>query len=412
MILLSSSLNSFIQLLGVLLIFLFVLVITYFTTKWIGGYQKVQMSGRSFQVVDTIRIANNKLVQVIKMGDVYLVIAVAKDNVTMLAKLTEEEMGLTEAEICNGKTPGQNGEKGQMTFQETLEKLKEHFPKKQDCIMSFVFAVAVLIIALTLSMGQTRVYAADTSSDMITGLSNTDSSDGLTDATSDINNGLSITYNNDTGAVSTPIKALLVLTIISLAPSILIMMTSYTRIIIVLHFLRTAIGTQTAPPNQILVGLALFLTFFIMWPTFQQINEDAIQPLDNGDITIEEAYKAAETPIRDFMYGQTQEKDLHLFMDIDGEDYPDQMTLELYYDVPMTTVIPAFIISELRYAFIMGFLIYIPFIVIDMVVASVLMSMGMMMLPPTTISLPFKILLFILADGWNLVIGSVVKTFY
>ena len=284
--------------------------------------------------------------------------------------------------------------------------------KKSYCIMSFVFAVAVLIIALTLSMGQTRVYASDTSSDMITGLSNTDSSDGLTDATSDINNGLSITYNNDTGAVSTPIKALLVLTIISLAPSILIMMTSYTRIIIVLHFLRTAIGTQTAPPNQILVGLALFLTFFIMWPTFQQINEDAIQPLDNGDITIEEAYKAAETPIRDFMYGQTQEKDLHLFMDIDGEDYPDQMTLELYYDVPMTTVIPAFIISELRYAFIMGFLIYIPFIVIDMVVASVLMSMGMMMLPPTTISLPFKILLFILADGWNLVIGSVVKTFY
>ena len=284
--------------------------------------------------------------------------------------------------------------------------------KKSYCIMSFVFAVAVLIIALTLSMGQTRVHAADTSSDMITGLSNTDSSDGLTDATSDINNGLSITYNNDTGAVSTPIKALLVLTIISLAPSILIMMTSYTRIIIVLHFLRTAIGTQTAPPNQILVGLALFSTFFIMWPTFQQINEDAIQPLDNGDITIEEAYKAAETPIRDFMYGQTQEKDLHLFMDIDGEDYPDQMTLELYYDVPMTTVIPAFIISELRYAFIMGFLIYIPFIVIDMVVASVLMSMGMMMLPPTTISLPFKILLFILADGWNLVIGSVVKTFY
>lgn len=284
--------------------------------------------------------------------------------------------------------------------------------KKSYCVMSFVFAVAVLIIVLMLSGGQTRVYAADTSSDMITGLSNTDSSDGLTDATSDINNGLSITYNNDTGAVSTPIKALLVLTIISLAPSILIMMTSYTRIIIVLHFLRTAIGTQTAPPNQILIGLALFLTFFIMWPTFQQINEDAIQPLDNGDITIEEAYKAAETPIRDFMYGQTQEKDLHLFMDIDGEDYPDQMTLELYYDVPMTTVIPAFIISELRYAFIMGFLIYIPFIVIDMVVASVLMSMGMMMLPPTTISLPFKILLFILADGWNLVIGSVVKTFY
>ena len=271
--------------------------------------------------------------------------------------------------------------------------------------------VAVLIIALTLSMGQTRVYAADTSSDMITGLSNTDSSDGLTDATSDINNGLSITYNNDTGAVSTPIKALLVLTIISLAPSILIMMTSYTRIIIVLHSAHRDRYTDSTAESDSRRSCPV-LTFFIMWPTFQQINEDAIQPLDNGDITIEEAYKAAETPIRDFMYGQTQEKDLHLFMDIDGEDYPDQMTLELYYDVPMTTVIPAFIISELRYAFIMGFLIYIPFIVIDMVVASVLMSMGMMMLPPTTISLPFKILLFILADGWNLVIGSVVKTFY
>lgn len=284
--------------------------------------------------------------------------------------------------------------------------------KKSYCIMSFVFAVAVLIIALTLSMGQTRVYAADTSSDMITGLSNTDSSDGLTDATSDINNGLSITYNNDTGAVSTPIKALLVLTIISLAPSILIMMTSYTRIIIVLHFLRTAIGTQTAPPNQILVGLALFLTFFIMWPTFQQINEDAIQPLDNGDITIEEAYKARRHRFATLCTVRHRKRICTYLWILMEKIIQDQMTLELYYDVPMTTVIPAFIISELRYAFIMGFLIYIPFIVIDMVVASVLMSMGMMMLPPTTISLPFKILLFILADGWNLVIGSVVKTFY
>ena len=140
--------------------------------------------------------------------------------------------------------------------------------------------------------------------------------------------------------------------------------------------------------------------------------QNAIQPLDNGDITMEQAFAEAGNSLRDFMYGQTQEKDLHLFMDIDGQEYPDEMTLEAYYDVPFVTVVPAFIISELRYAFIMGFLIYIPFIVIDMVVASVLMSMGMMMLPPTTISLPFKILLFIMADGWNLVIANVVRTFY
>ena len=143
-----------------------------------------------------------------------------------------------------------------------------------------------------------------------------------------------------------------------------------------------------------------------MWPTFQQINTEAIRPLDKGEITTEEAFTIAQGPIREFMYGQTQEKDLKLFVDISNETY------DSYDDVPMTTLIPAFILSELRTAFIIGFVIYIPFIIIDMVVASVLMSMGMMMLPPTTISLPFKILLFILADGWDLVIGSLVKTFY
>ena len=196
------------------------------------------------------------------------------------------------------------------------------------------------------------------------------------------------------------------LTVLSLAPSILIMMTSFTRIIIVLHFVRTAIGTQTAPPNQVLVGLALFLTFFIMWPTFQEFNTNAIQPWDAGEITQEEALAAAALPIREFMYSQTQTKDLDVFIELSGETY------ETYEEIPFFTLVPAFILSELRSAFIMGFLIYIPFIVIDMVVSSVLMSMGMMMLPPTTISLPFKILLFILADGWDLVITSVVRPFY
>lgn len=283
--------------------------------------------------------------------------------------------------------------------------------KKSYCALSLIAAVIVFIAAMTLSVGETKVFAATVESETISGLSEENEGEAAR-ATSDNTNGLSISYNNDTGSLSTPVKAFLVLTIIALAPSILIMLTSYTRIIIVLHFIRTAIGTQSSPPNQVMVGLALFLTFFIMWPTFQQINENAIQPLDNGDITIEQAFEAADKPMRDFMYGQTQEKDLHLFMDIDNQEYPEEMTIEAYYEVPFTTVVPAFIISELRYAFIMGFLIYIPFIVIDMVVASVLMSMGMMMLPPTTISLPFKILLFVMADGWNLLIGSVVKTFY
>lgn len=283
--------------------------------------------------------------------------------------------------------------------------------KKSYCVVSLIAAVIVFIAAMTLFTGETTVYAASAENETITGLSEENTGEAR-EATSDSTNGLSITYNNDTGSLSTPVKAFLVLTILALAPSILIMLTSYTRIVIVLHFLRTAIGTQTAPPNQVLIGLSLFLTFFIMWPTFQEINENAIVPLDNGEITIEQAFEAADEPLRDFMYGQTQEKDLHLFMDIDNQEYPDEMTLEAYYEVPFTTVVPAFIISELRYAFIMGFLIYIPFIVIDMVVSSVLMSMGMMMLPPTTISLPFKILLFIMADGWNLLIGSVVKTFY
>ena len=218
--------------------------------------------------------------------------------------------------------------------------------------------------------------------------------------------GFNLSFNGDTGSLSATVEMLIVLTIIALAPSILVMLTSFTRIIVVLHFTRTALGTQTSPPNQVMIGLALFLTLFVMWPTFSAINTNAIQPLNNGEITQEEALERAGKPLRDFMYGQTQTKDLDMFCEISGTTYED------YDDIPFSVLIPSFILSELRTAFIIGFLIYIPFIVIDMVVSSVLMSMGMMMLPPTTISLPFKILLFILADGWNLVIGSLIRTFY
>lgn len=267
--------------------------------------------------------------------------------------------------------------------------------KKLYCVVSVIFAVCVLCFTITYSFASpSMVYASE----------NTEN--GSEDVTNSNNTGIHVTVDNDEGTLSASIRILLLLTVLSLAPSILIMLTSYTRIIIVLHFLRTAIGTQTAPPNQVLIGLALFLTFFIMWPTFDQINTTVIQPMDEGLLTTEQVFELAEIPFRDFMEKHTQTKDLQLFIDISGQTY------ESYEEVPFTTIVPAFIISELRTAFIMGFLIYVPFIVIDMVVASVLMSMGMMMLPPTTISLPFKILLFVLADGWNLVIANVVQTFY
>ncbi|MCI8327524.1 MAG: flagellar type III secretion system pore protein FliP [Lachnospiraceae bacterium] len=273
--------------------------------------------------------------------------------------------------------------------------------KKRYCIFSVIFAVIVLATVLFMESGQTVYATAGRDIGQVTG-----DGDEIGTAAEDVNNGLSIAYNNQGGSLSAPIRILLFLTVIALAPSILIMLTSFTRIIIVLHFIRTAIGTQTSPPNQILVGLALFLTLFIMAPVFTQVNEKAIKPLDAGEITQEQALEAGMKPIREFMYGQVQKKDVNLFCEI------ADVTYEENDDIPNSVLIPAFIISELRQAFIIGFIIYIPFIVIDMVVSSVLMSMGMMMLPPTTISLPFKILLFILADGWDLVIGNLVKTFY
>ena len=276
--------------------------------------------------------------------------------------------------------------------------------KKIYCKASMLFAIFSIFLTIFVCF-PTKTYATAQTDD-IAGLS-IDRDDGeVEDATSDSTNGLSIIYNNDSASLSATVRIFLVLTVIALAPSILIMMTSFTRIIVVLHFLRTAIGTMTSPPNQVLIGLALFMTFFIMYPTFTQINENALQPLDNGEITQEEAFELGMEPLREFMLKQTQEKDINMFCEIADTTY------ETTEDIPNTILIPSFIVSELRTAFIIGFLIYIPFIVIDMVVSSVLMSMGMMMLPPTTISLPFKVLLFIMADGWNLVIGNLVKSFY
>ncbi|NLK20773.1 MAG: flagellar type III secretion system pore protein FliP [Epulopiscium sp.] len=212
--------------------------------------------------------------------------------------------------------------------------------------------------------------------------------------------------------VASSLQILFILTVISLAPSILIMMTSFTRIIIVLHFLRSALGTQQAPPNQVLIGLALFLTLFIMSPTLTQINEQAIKPYTAGQLSQEEAIDNGMEPIRDFMFRQVGTSDLNLFMGISGmEPIENTENISITDQIPSRVLIPAFIIGELKKGFMIGFLLYIPFIVIDMVVASTLMSMGMMMLPPVMISLPFKILLFVMVDGWNLVIGQLVQTF-
>lgn len=222
-----------------------------------------------------------------------------------------------------------------------------------------------------------------------------------------IANNLTVAYNDGNGSVAGALRVMLILTGIALAPILIICLTSFTRILIVLHFTRAALNTQTAPPNQVLLALTLFLTFFIMQPVITEINENAIKPFEAGEITQEEALEIGIKPLRTFMAGQTMSKDAKVFCEIGGYEWTGKLD-----DVPTSVLIPSFMVSELRTAFIIGFVIYIPFIVIDMVVASALMSMGMMMLPPTTISMPFKILLFVLADGWNLIIVELVRTFY
>ncbi|MBL6008484.1 flagellar type III secretion system pore protein FliP [Bacillus sp. PK3-037] len=221
-----------------------------------------------------------------------------------------------------------------------------------------------------------------------------------------MNEFINIFSSSDPDNVSSTVKLLLLLTVFSVAPGILILMTCFTRIVIVLSFVRTSLATQSMPPNQVLIGLALFLTFFIMAPTFSEINKEALTPLMDNKISLDEAYTKAEEPIKEFMSKHTRQKDLALFMNYAKMDKPESLK-----DIPLTTMVPAFAISELKTAFQIGFMIFIPFLIIDMVVASVLMSMGMMMLPPVMISLPFKILLFVLVDGWYLIVKSLLQSF-
>lgn len=217
---------------------------------------------------------------------------------------------------------------------------------------------------------------------------------------------LSIGGTADPGKAATIIQLLFILTVLSLAPAILLMLTSFTCIVVVFSLLRHALGTQQMPPNQIVIGLALFLTFFIMAPVWQKVNNDALKPYYEEQITSEKALSLASTPVKEFMLKQTRERDLALFVQIAKEKRPEKQE-----DISLLVLIPAFVISELKTAFQIGFLIYMPFFIIDIVVASILLSMGMMMLPPIMISLPFKLLLFVLVDGWYLIVGSMVRSF-
>lgn len=211
---------------------------------------------------------------------------------------------------------------------------------------------------------------------------------------------------DDPQEVAVSLQILALLTVLALAPSIIIMTTAFIRIVVVLSFTRSALALQQTPPNQVIIGLALFLTFFIMAPTWSEVNEQALQPYLAGELGNEEAFSAAAEPLKQFMYRQTRPRDLRLFMQLGEEPRPEELS-----DIPLHILVPAFVISELKTAFEMGFMLYVPFLVIDMIVASTLMAMGMMMLPPVMISLPFKIMLFVLVDGWNLVVSSIISGF-
>jgi flagellar biosynthesis protein FliP len=217
---------------------------------------------------------------------------------------------------------------------------------------------------------------------------------------------ISVAFGQGTGLTERVVQLIALITVLSLAPAILVMVTSFTRIVVVLSLLRTALGTATAPPNSVLISLALFLTAFVMAPVFERAYDEGVRPLVAGDIDTQQAFERGSEPFRGFMLKNVRDKDLQLFIDLSRAPRPERAE-----DMPLRVLVPAFMISELRRAFEIGFLLFLPFLIIDLIVASVLMSMGMMMLPPVVVSLPFKLIFFVLADGWSLVAGSLVQSY-
>ena len=279
-----------------------------------------------------------------------------------------------------------------------ISAVKKTITDNKRIFVRFIVSLAVSII-LVVSACSLTAFAAENPGDVTTG------TESVTDDSSVIKDLIGVDG-------SQPLEVILLVTILSLAPSLLVMMTSFGRIIICFSFLRTAMQTQSTPPNMVLTGLALFLTIFIMFPVFAEINEVAYQPYAKGEITTEEAIGKAGEPLKTFMLKQTTNDDMQFFLELSGKKFDGEITIENYKDeLGFEVVIPAFILSELKRAFQMGFLIFIPFLVIDLVVSSTLMAMGMMMLPPAMISLPFKIMLFVLVDGWQLMVGTLVSSY-
>ena len=391
---LNSRWEAFAQLLTLLVVFIFVLALTYFATRWAGNMQKTKMAGRNIQILETMRVSNTKYIQIIKIGSKCFAVAVCKDTITYLSEINEQELTYS----SESKTINTDG------FKAILEKFKKDKPdnelgRNERVMLQWIRKHRKALAGISVGAGAFFAAISFITYKVMAAEETTASENNL------INIGISTSDGNDMASV---LQMLLVLTVISLAPSILIMLTSFTRIVIVLHFTRAALGTQTVPPNQVIIGLSLFLTFFVMSPVFTEVYDSALKPLSNNEISVEEAYETGVKPLKSFMLKQTSTKDLDTFFKIAGYEEGSVTSED---DISMTVLVPSFIISELRIAFIIGFLIYIPFIIIDMVVSSTLMSMGMMMLPPTTISAPFKILLFVMADGWNLIIGNLVATF-
>ena len=380
-----SALASFFKLCMLLIAFILILVASYYVTRWYAQSGFVRRQNHNMEIVDTLSMGPNRQICIVRIGQKYIAVSVCKDHIRFLTEVSGDEIEFEP--------------KTETETRLRMSRFKQLFFRKSIWKGLFTIAVFMLVFFVSAPAYSAAAKRVDqTTQDEIAGDADAD------DDTFDLN----ISSNLGSTRLESTLQILIMLTILALAPSILIMVTSFTRIIVVFHFLRTAIGTQTTPPNQVLVGLALFMTIAIMTPVFTQVYDDGVKPYTQGQMEEKEAVEAGLKPLRKFMLGQTRDKDLKLFMKINDTSSDE---IKDYDDLSITTIIPAFIISELRTAFIIGFVIYLPFIVIDMVVASTLMSMGMMMLPPTTISLPFKILLFVLADGWNLIVDQLVRSF-
>lgn len=280
----------------------------------------------------------------------------------------------------------------------------EIFSKIKKPLIIFISALIVFAVSLVALDG----ISANAEAASTTSVANSIADNSISDDSEAASGGEYLAGLLDVNDNNGSLELMLLITLLSIAPSLLVMMTCFTRIIIVFSFLRNALGTQQNPPNQVLVGLALFLTFFIMSPVFKEINEVAYTPYKDGEYTTIEAAKAAAVPLKSFMLKNTNNESMQFILDLSGTE----VTFENPEEIGLQYVIPAFIISELKRAFIMGFLLYIPFLIIDIIVSSTLMSMGMIMLPPTLISLPFKLLLFIVVDGWELIIGTLASGFF